>query len=977
PVSFYSPRERAFQGIAPDVLKEMSALTGLAFEAVNGKNAEWPELLALLERGEAVLISELLRSTEREGRFLWPEAAYLTDYYALVSQSEYPDIYINEIRHSRIGLMQDTAYADIFRAWFPNHPYTTEYLGTNDSLKALQRGEVDLVMGTRNLLLYLHNVQEVPGFKINLVFQDPVDSTFGVHIQEPLLASILSKALPLIDRERISYHWGQRVFDYRRKMVKVQIPWFIGASALTLSVLALLLALFLHREQEGRKLEQTVQERTSALLQQDRLLHTVNNAASLLLASDMDRFDTAVRQGMEMMAQSVGIHRLYIWKNLDPQFHKYTQIFWWPDRERAQAEGIAHINNGAAAEQFPYVTRFPEWEHVFSQGRCVNGPVKSLSEVERERLSRFGIQSFLAIPVFLEDAFWGFVSFDDCLRERYFSPDEEAILRSGSLLLANAVTRNETTQALAHFIEEVKAANRAKSDFLSNMSHEIRTPMNAIIGMTAIATAASEVERKDYCLKKIEDASVHLLGVINDILDMSKIEANRFELSPEEFDFEKMLRNVANIITFRVEEKRQNFTVYIGRHIPRYVVADDQRLAQVITNLLSNAVKFTPEQGSITLTTDLVSEVQGLCTLRFEVRDTGIGISVDQQQRLFTSFEQAESSTSRKFGGTGLGLAISKRIVLLMDGEIGVESALNQGAVFWFTVQVRRGRLERQSLLNPQVDWKSIRILVVDDAEDLRRWAAEVLRGFGIPCDVASSGEEALDLVRRKGAYDLYFVDWSMPGMDGIDLSRRLKAGGTDKSVVIMISAMEWRAIEEEAKAAGVDKVLSKPLFPSLIADCINQCLGATSFPVPEGKLTGVAETFEGYRVLLAEDVEINREIVVSLLEPFLLTIDCAKNGLEAVRMFSEAPDRYDLIFMDVQMPDMDGYEAVRCIRALGTPQARQIPIVAMTANVFQEDIDKCLEAGMDDHLGKPLDREEILAKLRLHLPANGVAFRR
>jgi signal transduction histidine kinase/DNA-binding response OmpR family regulator/ABC-type amino acid transport substrate-binding protein len=968
PISFYHDREKAWEGIALDVLTEITALTGLSFTPINKKNTEWPELLDLLEKGDALIISELLRSPKREGRFLWPEVSYQTDYYALVSRSEYPDIYMNEIMYSRIGLIQDAAYTDIFHTWFPNHAYAKEYRSTNTALQALERGDVDLVMANRNLLLYLNNVQELPGFKINLVFRYPVAFTFGLHAQERVLCSILSKALGLIDTEHISDHWIRRVFDYRGKMAKAQIPWFIGASALMLSVLALLLIMFLRREQEGKKLERTVRERTSALIRQDQLLHTVNDTASLLLASDVDEFNNAIRQSMEMMAQSVNIDRLYIWKNQSLQgSHAYTPIFWWLDQNITARQDILHINQ-KFPHTFPYVTSFPEWEPNFSQGKCVNGPVKDLSPVEQKRLSPFGIKSILVVPVFLQDAFWGFVSFDDCHRERYFSKDEEAILRSGSLLLANAVMRNETTQALANSIEQAKAANRAKSDFLSNMSHEIRTPMNAIIGMTSIATSSSDMERKDYCLKKIGDASVHLLGVINDILDMSKIEANRFELSVVEFDFEKMLRNVANIITFRVDEKQQNFTIHIGRNIPRYVYGDDQRLAQVITNLLSNAVKFTPEQGSITLQTELVKEEEGMCTLRFEVKDTGIGISPEQQDRLFTSFEQAESSTSRKFGGTGLGLAISKRIVLLMGGEIGVVSELDKGAAFWFTVQVKRGQMKWQSLLNPQVDWKTIRILVVDDAAEIRHYLEEIMQGFGIPCDVASGGEEALELMHQKGSYDMYFVDWKMPGMNGMALSRQIKQNHQDKSVVIMISAVEWTVIEAEAKDAGVDKFLSKPLFPSIIADCINECLGGDTFPIPEGDRTSTTDTFEGYRVLLVEDVEINQEIVLALLEPLLLTIDCAKNGREALRMFSAAMDSYDLIFMDIQMPDMDGYEAVRCIRALGTPKAQQIPIVAMTANVFHEDIEKCLEAGMNDHLGKPLDMEEVLVKLRRYL---------
>ncbi|MDR2617640.1 MAG: response regulator [Treponema sp.] len=409
------------------------------------------------------------------------------------------------------------------------------------------------------------------------------------------------------------------------------------------------------------------------------------------------------------------------------------------------------------------------------------------------------------------------------------------------------VVMNDVTE-LSRAREAALMASEAKGAFLANMSHEMRTPMNAIIGMTAIARNAEDPERKDYCLKKIEDASSHLLGVINDILDMSKIEANKLELSYVDFDFERMIRKVVNVINFRVEERKQNFTVAIGERIPQFLTGDDQRLAQVITNLLSNAVKFTPEGGSIALAAKLIEEEQDRCVIQIEVTDTGIGISPEQQSRLFTSFEQAESGTSRKFGGTGLGLAISKRIVDMMGGRIWIESELGKGSTFAFTVQAGKGQGESQ--------------------------------GPEIP---AAAGEE----------------------------NRQEKA-----------------------------------------------------------------DRFDGFSILLAEDVDINREIVLALLEPTGLSIECAENGKAAVAMFLAGPDKYDMIFMDVQMPEMDGYEATRRIRAFEEERRKEsaehrqrVPIVAMTANVFREDVEKCLAAGMNDHVGKPLELTDVLAKLRNYLP--------
>ncbi|MDR1740949.1 MAG: response regulator [Synergistaceae bacterium] len=544
--------------------------------------------------------------------------------------------------------------------------------------------------------------------------------------------------------------------------------------------------------------------------------------------------------------------------------------------------------------------------------------------------------------------------------------------------------------------EKAEQASIAKGAFLSNMSHEMRTPLNAVIGMTAIGKASPDLDKKNYAFEKIENASTHLLGVINDILDMSKIEAGKLELAPEPFSFEKMLQKVVNVAGFRVDEKHQNLAVYMDPAIPRTLIGDDQRIAQVLTNLLSNAVKFTPEGGSIKMDTHLLkqervgADYKDICTLRMDVTDTGIGMTEEQMSRLFHSFEQAESSTSRKFGGTGLGLAISKRIVEMMGGEIWVESEEGKGSTFSFTIKLECGsddgeRHESgQHLLRPDVNWRNVRLLVVDDAPDVLEYFSELTRHMGVSCDTAISGDEALHLTARHGAYDIYFIDWNMPGMDGITLCSKIKHI-THNSVVVMISATEWNVIEAQAKAAGVDRFLPKPLFPSTIADCINTCIGSPAKEEPkaeqpaaeepagaqhEGEGEGEEEEddFSGKCILLAEDLDINREIVITLLEPTGLAIDCAVNGAEAVRMFSENPDKYDAVFMDVQMPEMDGLEATRRIRALSIPAAKTVPIVAMTANVFREDVERCLEAGMNDHVGKPIDILEVLARLRKYL---------
>jgi PAS domain S-box-containing protein len=545
-------------------------------------------------------------------------------------------------------------------------------------------------------------------------------------------------------------------------------------------------------------------------------------------------------------------------------------------------------------------------------------------------------------------------------------PCEVTLVRSElngqKVVLAYARDLREQKKMLA-----AEAASHAKTAFLSNMSHEMRTPMNAIIGMTSIGKNAGDIERKNYAFTKIEDASTHLLGVINDVLDISKIEANMLELSPVEFDFERMLHKVVSVINFRMDEKRHDFKVNMDGNLPRFIVGDDHRLAQVIMNLLSNAIKFTPEGGRIQLDALMLGESGGLCELQITVTDSGIGISLEQQEKLFKAFSQAESGISRDYGGSGLGLAISKRIVEMMDGGMKVESELGKGARFIFTVKAARGTRSIQSLLAPGVNWGTIRILAVDDLVESLEYLKSVFDQLHVKCDTAEGGVEALQLIKDNGDYDICFIDWRMPGMDGLELTRRIKSGGNGKSSVVIInSAYNWEEIKEAAIQAGVDKFLSKPLLSAAIIDCVNECLGIDNYEKGQTPLS----KFANKHILLAEDIEINREIVLALLEDTGLEIDCAENGREALDKMKDNPDKYNLIFMDVQMPEMDGLEATRRIRAMPSPHCKEIPIIAMTADVFKDDIEKCIEAGMNDHIGKPLDMEKVYEKLRKYLSA-------
>ena len=523
----------------------------------------------------------------------------------------------------------------------------------------------------------------------------------------------------------------------------------------------------------------------------------------------------------------------------------------------------------------------------------------------------------------------------------------------------------ENREALKDALAEAEHASKAKTAFLSNMSHEIRTPMNAIIGLNNIAmNEPSATDEVKVHLEKMGDSAQHLLGIINDILDMSRIESGRMTIKNEEFSLAKGIEQVNTIISGQCRDKGLTYDCQIKGHLDDYYVGDAMKLKQVMINILGNAVKFTPEGGKVNLMIEKTAEFDGKATLRFTVSDTGIGMSKEFLPHLFDAFSQEDSSSTSRYGSTGLGMPITKSIVELMNGHIEVESEKGKGSTF--TVTVTLGESDRKNIDSEEGELKphEMSVLVIDDDSIALEHAQIVLGEVGVDCDTALSGKEGLDKVKiRKGRgslYDLILVDWKMPGMDGLETTRQIRAVAGHETSIIILTSFNWDDIADEAKAAGVDTFVAKPLFAGSVMDEFRE-----AFRSKNEALERETVDLKGRRVLLAEDMDVNAEIMVMVLSMREIEADLAENGQIAVDKYTEHdPGYYDAVLMDMRMPVMDGLEATKIIRSMGREDSETIPIIALTANAFDEDVQKSMQAGINVHLSKPVKPEVLFENL-------------
>ena len=530
-----------------------------------------------------------------------------------------------------------------------------------------------------------------------------------------------------------------------------------------------------------------------------------------------------------------------------------------------------------------------------------------------------------------------------------------------------SITRSQMNE-LEKARQAALEANKAKSEFLANMSHDIRTPMNAIVGMTAIATAHIDDRKQvENCLRKITLSSKHLLGLINDVLDMSKIESGKLTLTTEQISLKEVVEGIVNIMQPQVKTKKQTFDIHVENIFTENVWCDGIRLNQVLLNLLSNATKYTPEGGSIQLSLSEEKSPKGenYVRIHINVRDNGIGMSPEFLKRIYESYSRADGARIHKTEGAGLGMAITKYIVDAMEGTIEIQSEPDKGSEFLLTFDFEKADAMEIDMVLPA--WN---MLVVDDDELLCKTAMDALKSIGIKAEWTLSGEKAIELViehhKKREDYQIILLDWKLPGMNGIQAAREIRRNLGDEVPILLISAYDWSEFEAEAREAGISGFISKPLFKSTLYHALCQYMDVGT----EHEQTWNQNIdLSGRRILLAEDNELNWEVAKELLSDLGVELDWAEDGRICLDKFQKSPEGYyDIILMDIRMPHMTGYEATQAIRGLVHPDALSIPIIAMSADAFSDDIQHCLQCGMNAHIAKPIDVIELTRLLKRYL---------
>ncbi|MCL2196497.1 MAG: ATP-binding protein [Treponema sp.] len=823
PGSFFDPRDKKWKGSFIDIINEIEYLTGLSFKRINDEKAVWPDIMQMLEDGKIKMAPDLIQTPERMSKFLWPNTEMLTDNFALISNTDYPDIKVNEILYVKIGLAKNTAYTSIFKKWFPNHMDNIEYETMDAALKALQRDEVDMVMSNQRSLLYLTHYMELPYYKANVVFDYVMNTHLGFNINEEILCSIAGKALNSIDSKGISDYWMKKTYDFRSKIAEAQMPWIIGAVIMSLCIVALFITLFIISKSQGKRLKALVNKRTHELAVHQNTIATL--------------FDS--------------IPDLVFMKDLNIRFTHCNKAFL--DHFNKNIDDIVGHNSeeclGVSAEE---AANFDSYDlQVYTEGKAV-----TVEETIPRHDGTNPLYETIKMPLTVDNKIVGI------------------------LAIARDITKRKEME------EAALAASVAKSSFLANMSHEIRTPMNAILGVTEILiqyeSLPSEIEEG---LGKIYSSCDLLLGIINDILDFSKIEAGKLDIMPAEYKLASMVNDSVQLNMMRIGSKPIEFELNLDENILSNLIGDEIRIKQILNNMLSNAFKYT-DAGKVILTveTELPANpaANDRVTLVLKVQDTGHGMTKKQLARLFEEYARFNQEKNSAVEGTGLGLAITQRLLSLMGGEINVESEPDRGSLFVVRLpqlfvnpeiigkelaeNLRKFRLNYMT----QKRWGQISrdpmpygsVLIVDDVETNIYVAAGLMKLYRLQIDTATSGQEAIKKLEGGKVYDIVFMDHMMPEMDGIEAAEKIRAMGYN-SPIVALTANAVAGQSDMFLHKGFDDFISKPIDIRQLDIVLNKLIRDKQPP----------EVIEAARKLKAElsvNIEIPAQDDLILRESFI-----------------------------------------------------------------------------------------------------------
>jgi len=883
PESFFDKRENEWKGIFLDILDEVTSLTGLNFRRINNENSDWPKVYQMLSDGEVFLVPNLIQSDDREGKFLWPEITQITDNYALISSSDFPDIKVNEVLYVKVGLTKNTAYTSVFKKWFPNHMNTVEYESIEEAFLGLQRGEIDMVMGTQKRLLYLTHYMELPNYKTNIVFNFVADSKFGFNKEQEILCSIFNKALSSVDIKVISDRWMRQTYDYRAKLAEAQRPLYIGASVLLLCVLALLATLFTRSHVTGKKLEKIVEVKSNDLDMKTSMLKTIlDSSPDFVFCKDthlrytqcsnstLDLFKINAKEMIgktdaEVFAIPPETAKDYINDDKSVMYTReplvieetmhisdneiYLETIKTPLVQNGRVIGIMGISRNTTK-------RILMERDLEIQTSTLNALFDSIPDViftldtdlhytkcNKKFLSHFGLkkedvigkgEESMGFPQELEEEHnkWNRKVIDESkvLVFEEFVPSADGTTPIFETIKSPLMLDNVTIGLLGiardiskrkEMEEKALSASVSKSAFLANMSHEIRTPMNSIMGFSELAMdIAVNPKIKDY-LSKIRTNSEWLLQIINNILDISKIESGKMELEKIPFNMHELFSSCRTLILPKAVEKGITLHFYAEPSLGKVPLGDPTRLRQIFVNFLSNSVKFT-NSGIVKLFSKIISTTDNTITMHFEIKDSGIGMTLEQIEKIFDPFVQAESGTTRKYGGTGLGLSITRNIIEMMGGTIEIESAPGVGTKFSFNLTfdtIDEIDENNHSLIIEHIEIEKPtfkeEILLCEDNLMNQEVISEHLARVGIKTVIAENGKIGLDMVQsrmEKGEkqFGLIFMDVHMPVMDGLEASSKILKLNTGVPIIAMTANIMSTDMETYLQS-GMKDCIGKP----------------------------------------------------------------------------------------------------------------------------------------------------------------------